>query len=229
MAIFLDEMNMGADGNTIGFPHLLLCMGFVAVVKNPTTSTSTVWGVHLTSIQTSPQTFSVFAAEMLDTVNPKHIVAIYGSCNRAVRYQRAELAPWRAEMKAFAGTLKFKGPARGFDTSVIAPREGTYVQYDLVLPLGTRCDISYLRNEKMVFGGRAKTDMGKKVELATRTFSAIPEKLRNNPKLIATTHNRVETSGLATTSATPKSKTFGTRTLRQVDITQHLTEVYVGS
>ncbi len=147
MSVFLDEEMVGKDATTIGFPHLLLCMGFVAVTGND------LWGVHLTSTQTSQAMLGRFWAWAQNKgLNAGAITDIYGCCDLKVRYgvssSNAGLIQWTNEMGVFAGILGWNGPAHGFDTSIINPADGTFVQYDRNLSGNPACRIFYKRDEK---------------------------------------------------------------------------------
>jgi hypothetical protein len=147
MPVFLDEESVGHDPATIGFPHLLLCMGFVVVTANE------LWGVHLTSVDTSQAMLGRFwvwaQAKGLAAASITHI---YGCCNRLIRYgvtNPAEgLTQWTVEMGILAGLLGWNGPAHGFDTSIINPLDGTFVRYDRAIGGTQPCTILYKRNEK---------------------------------------------------------------------------------
>ncbi len=154
MPAMLDENMVGHDADTIGFPHLLLCMGFVARTN------ADLWGVHLVDPNDSPGMFTQFVnwaqAKGLVTGN---ITDIYGSGNHHVRYGTndagAGLQAWTLEMQGFANQLGWNGPAHGFDTSIINPQDGTYVEYHLQLAGNQPCTIFYKRNEKTVDTGIA--------------------------------------------------------------------------
>ena len=49
-------------------------------------------------------------------------------CNWSSRYDNGK-DDWRAEMQAIAGVLGYHGKASGFDTSIIDPQHGTYVEF----------------------------------------------------------------------------------------------------
>ena len=53
-------------------------------------------------------------------------------------------------MRVIAGRLHYTGPISGFDTSIINPTDGTYVEYRR-RPHEDKCDIFYKRNERMTF------------------------------------------------------------------------------
>lgn len=143
MPVFLDEEMMGRDTTLVGFPHVLLCMAFVARTNND------LWGVHMIWPGQSPATFAAFwqwaQGKGLQTAA---ITDIFGCCNREVRYAGAagRRAAWTAEMQWFGAHLGWNGPAHGFDTGVIAPLQGTYIEYQraFVPP----CRILYKRHEK---------------------------------------------------------------------------------
>ena len=229
MPIYLDENYFGCDPDVIGFPHLLLCMGFVAIVKEG--DKRTMWGVHLTNVTASQRTFEMFSGEMLKTVDPKNIVAIYGSCNWVVRYNgQTDISVWKAEMMSFAGMLGFNGPARGFDTGIINPRDGTYVQYQLGIT-GDFCQIFYRQNDRMLFTPATdSTPMGQQIiQAEKKDVSVLPEHLRNNPKVLAKLGgDRIEVTPFATGGARAvKGTWYGKGKLREVDYSLRLVEKYV--
>ncbi len=154
MPVYLDEQMIGLDSDVIGFPHLLLCMGFVTLTEDGGGALN-LSGIHLTDTVASQRAFPYFVEELYKSGVPAKIHAIYGCCNRTVRYPGVgdPKAAWRTEMTGFAKMLGFKGPARGFDTGIIAPEDGTYVEYQLSRVGGRTIRIFYKRNEKMVYGG----------------------------------------------------------------------------
>lgn len=148
MAIYLDEVHLGSDPAVIGFPHVLLCMGFVYVTTNR------MYGIHLTNYEDTDRVLNVFN-DWLDreNVDRTQAQAIYGSANLKVRYGEAgDEARWRNEMTNIAGTLGYTGPVRGFDTSIINPVDGTYIEYQAVMLAWGAVRILYKRNEKMNYG-----------------------------------------------------------------------------
>lgn len=141
--VFLDENMMGRDDAVAGFPHLLLCMGFVARTNND------LWGVHLASPNSSQETFLAFWQWARGKGLAKAaITEIYGCCNRAIRYGRSNPAgAWAEEMQWFANALGvWHGVAYGFDTGILAPTDGTYVEYRW--QLAAMCRIFYKLNEQ---------------------------------------------------------------------------------
>ncbi|MBS3024223.1 hypothetical protein [Acidiphilium multivorum] len=147
MAVYLDEDMVGYDAGLIGFPHLLLCMGFVIRTNND------LWGVHLTGVDASASTF----AEFWQWCSAKGLLAgtitdIYGCANHKIRYGTTSAAAginaWKSEMGGFANVMGYHGEAHGFDTSIIHPKDGTYVEYRHQNFGNQSCRIFYKRNEK---------------------------------------------------------------------------------
>jgi hypothetical protein len=151
----LDEDMVGHDPAVIGFPHLLLCLGFVARTN------ADLWGVHLTSPANSPGTFAAFWGwAQAKGLAVGAITDIYGSGNHVIRYGGGGVGAWTAEMQGFANTMGYHGPAHGFDTSIIDPKDGTYVEYTLQNGGLQPCTILYKRNEKTVQTGTAAVNYG---------------------------------------------------------------------
>jgi hypothetical protein len=151
MPVFLDEDMMGRDAATIGFPHLLICMGFVARTNNDLS------GVHLTSADTSQETFLAFWAWAQGKgLAAGAITEIYGCCNRRIRYGNPNPAgAWAEEMEWFAHALgPWHGLVRGFDTNVLDPRHGTYVEYRW--QLAAICWIFYKLHEETASTGLSR-------------------------------------------------------------------------
>lgn len=145
MAIYLNEDRLGMDDDTIGFPHLLICMGVVLLTRQ------NMYGVHIVDASDANETIPRFADYVEQQgVRPRDMLTLYGSCDFPVRYDDGGAAAWRREMRHIAGAIGFEGTARGFDTSIIDPRDGTYVEYQRDEARG-RCRIYYKRNEKMTY------------------------------------------------------------------------------
>jgi hypothetical protein len=129
MSVYLDEEQMGRDPAIIGFPHLLLCMGFV--LRTPTG----LWGVHLTSASTSYSTVQALRtwARMLHNLDVDTVTHMFGCCQRLRRYgitdAQAAKAAWMKEMASLADVLGYKGRAYGFCTSILPAADGHYVEY----------------------------------------------------------------------------------------------------
>src|SRR5262249_23002936 len=128
-----------------------LCMGLVVITSND------MYGMHLDTPQTTQDSIGALK-QCMDSHGGK-ASAIYGSCNRAVRYKDGSGGnqKWIAEMQEIAALLGYKGKVYGFDTSIAAPIDGTFVEYQEE-PTRSRCQIFYKRNEEMAYT-RAKTPM----------------------------------------------------------------------
>jgi hypothetical protein len=225
MAVYLDEEMIGLDSDVIGFPHILLCMGFVTLFENASGELS-LSGIHLSNPAKAQRAFPFFVNELFTSGKPK-MHAIYGSCNWDVRYEGAgnQRAAWRDEMMSYAKQLGFNGPARGFNTGVIAPKDGTYVEYDLNRYAGFPVRIFYKRNERMIY-----TEGGAKLPkvMFAAVEEEIPEELRGNLRLLAKRSDRIE-SVPSKGGATIRPKKFGVknRKLTELDYALCLETQYV--
>lgn len=181
MAIYLDERLMGYDDQLIGFPHILVCLGFVALIEK--SGNKCMAGFHLTAgTENCKKEFSIFADEITQHVESHEIKKIYGSCNFNEHYKEHnnKVAAWEDEMTYFGRLLGFQGKAYGFDTSVIKPRDGTYIQYELDT-LTERCKIFYRQDDRMKFDKKPQNaPEGKQAVLATPRD--IPENLSQRAK-----------------------------------------------
>ena len=204
MPVYLNEMQMGTATDVVGFPHLLVCMGIVALTNNA------MYGLH---IDVTDQTCSdaAYAAlwNFMSGRGAGPITALYGCCNRNVRYGSTpnRLTAWQAEMGRVAAALNnWHGPVSGFDTSIIAPRDGTYVEYRPNYTSGT-CAIYYKRNEKMNYTST--------VHSMTTGFN--PDVTKFNPNSGNTGNVVVETTG-----ATIKPTVFNKGLLHEVNYATRL-------
>jgi hypothetical protein len=232
MAIYLDERRFGCDDQIIGFPHLLVCMGFVAFIERQ--GNKYMCGYHLTSgTENCKREFSIFAQEILNHVQPNEIKKIYGSCNFNEHYKNSvnKVTAWRDEMTYFAGQLNFNGKAYGFDTSIIGPRDGTYIQYQMD-PLTDRCRIFYRQNDRMVFDHDQSNapDGGLAVFSVDRGLipDTAPQKLKDHYLRLATDHT--ETQKLSTVGILKIKKgkgLFAKGILREVDYGLRLIETNI--
>jgi len=154
MAIYLDEYMMGADSNVVAFPHLLVCMGVVCVTDDK------LFGIHLVNPTETKEATSAFATWLHGQgVKGDAIRTLYGAANLEVRYGDGSGATlrnrWEQEMVQIAGVLSFSGKARGFDASVIAPKDGFYAEFQAD-HVRHKCKILYKRNEKMTYTSMVK-------------------------------------------------------------------------
>lgn len=149
MAVYLDECQAGCNATDIGFPHVLLCMAVVLQTN------AYLYGFHFDS----PGNSDEYADALLDFIGRKggnvaNGVRLYGCCHHANRNStrnppaaNADTA-WRAEMTQIAGRLGYHGPVTGFDTTIIDPINGTYIEFHRVHG-SSKCRIYYKRHEKM--------------------------------------------------------------------------------
>lgn len=145
MAIYLNEMEFGNDAACVGFPHLLVCMGVLALTTND------MYGAHLDSVGGDSDTVITEVDNLMTQNAATAIKALYGCCNRTVRYGSSDpKEDWKTEMKNIAGLLNYTGKVYGFDTEVIDPKHGTYVEYQPDYPKEL-CAVYYKRNEKMTY------------------------------------------------------------------------------
>jgi hypothetical protein len=151
MPVYLDEDMVGTDPDLVGFPHLLVCMGVLCMTER------NLYGVHLGEIEYTNagiDSFKVWLGVL--GVGGADLRGLYGSANFGIRYRNisgkgSDLTQlWRVEMNRIAARLGYRGPIYGFDTSVIAPEDGTYVEYRSQWPRPTS-RIFYKRNQKMEY------------------------------------------------------------------------------
>ena len=142
MAVFLNEAQAGCDKELLGFPHLLLCLGVVLQTE------AWLYGYHFDAPSQTAANTVAFANFFRDRGGiGTNGVRLYGAGNWTSRYDGRKQG-WMAEMRGIAGALGYHGPVCGFDTSIIAPEHGTYVEYRREFG-ADRCRIFYKRNEKM--------------------------------------------------------------------------------
>src|ERR1044071_9574524 len=151
MPVYLAENDFGTDPQVIGFPHLLVCMGLVVMTDQ------NLYGVHLTAIEDTNGIVDGFRTWLAALgVAGAQKCAMYSSTNYTTRYcyvagPSSNLSDlWKTEMNRIAGRLGYHGPVYGFDTSVIEPKDGTYVEYQSQLPRAI-CRVFYKRHEKMQY------------------------------------------------------------------------------
>jgi hypothetical protein len=151
MPVYLDEEMVGVDQNVVAFPHLLVCMGVVCMTER------NLYGIHLTNVERTNMAMDHFVNWLGSLgVTGNSIISVYGSANLPIRYQdvsgpSSNLTDlWKTEMNRIAGKLGYRGPIYGFDTSILDPKDGTYVEYQSQLPRPT-CRIFYKRNEKVAY------------------------------------------------------------------------------
>lgn len=149
MPVFLNEAQAGCDRTGIGFPHLLLCMGVVLETN------AWLYGYHFDDPGDTAGSAVAFTNFITDRGgNVANGVRLYGCANWKARYNGNRRQAWKAEMQVIATALGYQGTVSGFDTSIIDPQDGTYVEYVPEYPQ-RRCRIFYKRNEKMDYTNNA--------------------------------------------------------------------------
>jgi hypothetical protein len=151
MAVFLNEAQAGCDQTLIGFPHLLLCMGVVLQTND------WLYGYHFDAPSATAAHATAFTAFIANRGgNVANGVRLYGCANWTSRYGGNGRQAWKTEMQAIATALGYHGTACGFDTGIIAPRDGTYVEFRPDYAQH-KCHIYYKRNEKVDYTTAAVT------------------------------------------------------------------------
>jgi hypothetical protein len=143
MPVYLNESQAGCDQSVIGFPHLLVCMGVVLETK------AWLYGYHFDEVGDTQSAAAAFAHFIQDRGgNTANGVRLYGCANWRARYDGGGRQAWQNEMQTIANALGYTGKVSGFNTAIIDPQDGTYVEY---IPeyAQRRCRIYYKRNEKM--------------------------------------------------------------------------------
>ena len=210
MPVMLDEEMMGRDDTIIGFPHLLLCIGVVLVTGNE------LWGVHISSQATAQQVFNAFWGYCTGRgLAVGAVTAVYGGCNWNVRYgppnQPATRQAWEAEMTGFANHMGYHGAVRGFDFSIIAPKDGAYMEYRRQIGGTQPCRIFYKRHEKTVRAAATHTPLAGNADVVSYS-------IRNgNFRLLA----------LPSSGITGKVSTFHSGVMHEVDYALRLVQFNV--
>lgn len=139
MAIYLDEDEVGSDPRTIGYPHLVLCMGVTVVmsdgsligahVSNPSTENN-VLGQLLVDIQRhgGAMTQLYCAADVAEHCGVHHCLDITGKAN----------------------ALGFSGPGYLFDFGYIKAKDGAYFEVTSA-GANAQCALRFKRNENVAY------------------------------------------------------------------------------
>lgn len=155
MARYLNEREVGFDGDTIGFPNIGDCMGVVLQTENG------LYGFH--AMPGDAARVSGFAQFIQNSGLHGSAVHLYGSCIRSKRCLGSE-AQWKTEMTTFAEGLNYHGPVSGFDMPAYPNlKDGkvdtTYIEYRRDAP-ASECKIYYKRMTKMNVGSGANPVVG---------------------------------------------------------------------
>jgi hypothetical protein len=137
MAIYLDEDRVGQDPIEICYPHLLLCMGVTVQMAD-----GTLIGAHFSS----PSTEAAVGAEMLQQIQAHSSTMRLLYCTGNLPVHTTQCGGM--DVKGKANLIGFQGDAYSFDTSMIEPKDGTFV---VVRSFGAnkKCGIYYKRDEKV--------------------------------------------------------------------------------
>jgi hypothetical protein len=128
--VCLGEREVGFDPDCIGFPSIDGCHGVVLVTA------SGLWGFHnfggsgVSSFAERSQSFATFVSQHFVTRGVSS--HLYGTCFRNKRgYADAnKLSAWKAEMKAFASALGYKGTVSGYNLDQVGyGAKSAYVEY----------------------------------------------------------------------------------------------------
>jgi hypothetical protein len=147
MPVYLDEYMVGTNNAAVCFPHLLLCMGLLCMTDHD------LFGMHLGIVEDTELSIDGFKTWLQRfAVGGDDMRALYGAANFRLHYGKVSdpTACWKAEMNQIATRFVHHGPIRGFDTSIIEPKNGTYVEFRSQLPK-TTCRIFFERNEKLEY------------------------------------------------------------------------------
>jgi hypothetical protein len=139
MTIYLDEDEVGADAQTIGYPHLLLCMGVTVVMAD-----GTLIGAHVSSRTTE----NLVLAQLLADVNANGGAMAQLYCFADVgdhcgRHGCMDIA-------GKAGALGFHGSGYVFDFGYAQFDDGAYVEITST-GAATRASVRFKRNDKVVY------------------------------------------------------------------------------
>jgi hypothetical protein len=176
MAIYLDEDEVGADAATIGYPHLVLCMGVTVVMAD-----GSLCGAHVSSSTTE----NVVMGQLLADVNGNGsgMRQLYCFADYAEHCGRHRCG----DITAKARMLGFRGPGYMFDFGYIHARDGAYVEISSN-GAGAAATLRFKRNEKVSFAAGA----GAQATLATKDFYG-------RDKLVQKATDKVAAAGKAKT------------------------------
>ncbi len=139
MAIYLDEEQIGTDANMIAFPHLVLCMGVVVVMRD-----GSLVGAHFTTTKTE----QILLHGMRRTIlgNGSGIDQLYCLANLSQHVDKHG----GLDITGKARALGFTGEGYVADFGVFKPTHGTYAQVT-TKGAGQRASVRCKLNEHMVY------------------------------------------------------------------------------
>jgi hypothetical protein len=176
MAIYLDEDEVGADAATIGYPHLLLCMGVTVVMAD-----GSLCGAHVSNASTETVVMGRLLADV--NANGSGMSQLYCFADYAEHCGHHGCG----DITAKAGMLGFHGPGYMFDFGYINPQDGAYVEIT-TNGAAAAATLRFKRNEKVDFTPGA----GPQATLATKDWYG-------NVKTVQKATDKVAAAGKAKT------------------------------
>jgi hypothetical protein len=180
--IYLDERQVGFHTSILGFPSIDGCHALVLQ------TTSGLFGMHIVGGERKPQNADpgwdsrakAFAAFVRSHFITGDFVHLYGTCFRSSKrgYIDPKLESWKAEMKAHAKALGFRGPVSGFDLAKATGWPGgdsAYVEYRKVFD---SCYIAYKPWSHLTKGAGNAGDIKDKVNRKTTTTAGGVEAIK---------------------------------------------------
>ena len=117
MAIFLDEDMIGSDPTMIGFPHLVLCMGVVVLMRD-----GSLIGAHFTNPSTEHSVLLGLRRSI--GINGSGMDQLYCMADMAEHIQKYG----GLDITGKANAIGFTGKGYVADFGVLNPTNGTYAQ-----------------------------------------------------------------------------------------------------
>ncbi|QEH35841.1 hypothetical protein OJF2_43980 [Aquisphaera giovannonii] len=138
MGAYLDEDMVAHEPDFIAYPHLLVCMGVTLLMTD-----GSLLGAHVVEQQSQDEAFAGMQ-EFMRTIALAGITPdrLYLTGNVGIHVQSADNAHGKARKLGYAGIVYV------FDTSLIKPKDGTFVMLTSKGP-GVHPTIQYKRNEKV--------------------------------------------------------------------------------
>ena len=175
MAIYLDEDMVGADAATIGYPHLVLCMG-VTVVMND----GSLLGAHVSNSSTEALVMGQLRQDIQRHAGQMAQLYCAADLNEHLAHGCSDIA-------GKAGMVGFHGPGYMFDFGYIDPKDGAYVEVSST-GANTPAAMRFKRNEKVSF----TPGVGPQVTLATKDWYG-------NNRIVPAPTSKVAAAGKAKT------------------------------
>ncbi len=175
MAVYLNEQQAGCDREVVGFPHIVVCLGVVLQTN------AWLYGYHF-DFGNDVGNIAAFRDFLRDVGgNAQNGVRLYGAADWTERYVNAanRRQAWRNEMQQIAAAIGYRGRISGFNTDIIGPQNGTYVEYQANFGAET-CKIFYKRNEKMMDFEEQRHEVGPRPRNVV-TYRCNGDQMQRNP------------------------------------------------